>query len=218
MKTRAILLFAAVMLVAARASADPIAITGGSVFIGSIQFGPFPPFGIELLGNDTAIRGVTFAQVRPFVRVGEVVDLSDTIGITSVTFGPFEQTVHGVTYNDVLIQGSLNFAATPFIVPRAAVGQFNTSFTMTGAVSIFERQGAGAPLFTTTLTGSGTAGISLERDMGDGSFSTGATGFSFEPAREAPVPEPGTLLLIAAGLAVAAFKRGPNEGRHIRHR
>ena len=103
------------------AFADPIAITGGSVSLGALPFGSFPPFGVELFGNSTAIRAVTFNQASGFVTIGQPVDLSSSINIsTSANSGPFDQLVEGAQFHDVLLQGTLNFAATPLFRPRAA--------------------------------------------------------------------------------------------------
>jgi hypothetical protein len=204
MKIGVILRLAAAMVFAAPpAFADPIVITRGFVTIGSSFEANHPPFGFQLSGDGTDIAGVTFDQGTPIVRSGQTVDLSRTVPVTSLVFGPFEQTVQGVRYNDVVIQGSLRLAATPFVVSGAS-GSFDTPFMMTGAVSIFEHvpfQGPGAMLLTTQLTGSGSARIDLARDFGDGSFSTGSIGFVFSAPAVAPVPEPGTLLLMAGGLA-----------------
>jgi PEP-CTERM motif-containing protein len=211
MKMRLIAVFAAtVLFAAAPAFADPIVITGGSVSIGSLPFGPFPPFGVNLLGDGTDIGAVTFNEANGFVKVGQPISLSSTINISTIAFGPFDQVVQGVNFRDVLLQGTLNFAATPFIVSRGAAN--TTPFTMTGELSIFQLvpfQGPGALLLTAALTGSGTAGIGLAEDLGGGDFSTSGIGFSFSPAAVSPTPEPGTFVLVAGGLAAAVrrFKR-----------
>jgi len=85
MKMRLVVLVSTVTvgLTTPAAFADPIAITGGSVSIGALPFGPFPPFGVELLGNSTAIRAVSFDQASGFVRVGRPADLSSNVNISS---------------------------------------------------------------------------------------------------------------------------------------
>ena len=115
MKIGVILLLAAAMVFSAPpAFADPIVITRGFVTIGSFFESNHPPFGFQLSGDGTDIGGVTFDQGSPIVRIGQTVDLSRTVPVTSLVFGPFEQTVQGVRYNDVVIQGSLARRVTFF--------------------------------------------------------------------------------------------------------
>lgn len=210
MKMRLIVLVSAVTLglTTPAAFADPIAITGGDLFIGGLPFGPFPPFGVELLGDSTVIRAVTFTQTSSFVTAGRPVDLSRSISIsTSAGTGPFGQLVEGTQFHDVLVQGTLNFSATPFL---PSPGAFSTTpFTMSGKLSIFELvpfRGPGALLRTAELTGSGTAGLRLDRPI-DVSFSTSGFLYSFNPGPVSPTPDPSTLLLVSGGLAAVLRKR-----------
>ena len=184
------------------ALADPIVITGGSVSFGGF-LGPFPPFGVELLGSNTVLRGVTFNEGSPFITLGRTIDLSKSVNVsTSLSFGPLEQTVNGARFTDVVLRGTLDFRAVPFFAPGNAVGGFRTPFTMNGIVSLFvDPQHPDERVLTAQLTGSGIASIGLGRDFGNGSFSTSAMTFAFD--QPAATPEPATLLLVSGGGLIA---------------
>jgi hypothetical protein len=210
MKLRLVVLVSAVTLglTTPAAFADPIVITGGSVSLGVLPFGPFPPFGVQLFGNNTAINALTFNQASGFVTVGRPVDLSSRIGIsTSAHNGPFDQLIEGTQFHEVLVQGTLDFAATPFV---PSLGASNTTpFTMSGQLLIFDLipfERPGALLRTAELTGSGTAGIGLGGLVG-GSFTSSGLFFHFSPEPMSPTPDPSTLLLVSGGLLAVLRKR-----------
>jgi len=196
---------AALICCTSPALADPIVITGGSVSIGGF-LGPFPPFGVELLGSNTVLRGVTFNQASRFITPGRTLDLSESVNVsTSLSFGPFEQTVDGERFTDVVLRGTLDFRAVPLVVPVNATGGLRTPFTMSGIVSLFvDPQHPDERVLTAQLTGSGIASIGLGRDFGNGSFSTSGMTFAFDPP--AATPEPATILLVGGGVC-AAFRR-----------
>ena len=152
-----------------------------------------PSLHLVLSFSETARRlgRVTFNQASGFVTIGQPVDLSSSINIsTSANSGPFDQLVEGAQFHDVLLQGTLNFAATPF-VPSPG-GSNTTPFTMSGQLAIFNLvpfQGPGALVGTAMLTGSGTAGLGLDQNFGGGQFSSRGISFSFEPERCLQQPE-----------------------------
>jgi len=199
MKIRVVLLCATMIACASSGFADPIVITQGSVDLGP-AFDFEPPYGVGLQGAGTQISGVDFQSSR-FVTLGQTVDLSQTVSITSFGFG--DQTVEGVHYSDVIIRGALTFTAQPITVTDFS-SSFGAPFTMTGVVSLFEAfPGFPGPLLLTrTLSGSGSARLFVDHARLDGSASTFAT-FSFSPEDASPTPEPGTLLLLTAALASA---------------
>jgi hypothetical protein len=160
------------------------------------------------LGNSTAIEAVTFNQANGFVTVGRPVDLSSSINISTVATGPFDQLVEGAQFHDVVLQGTLQFVATPFV---PSPGASNTApFTMSGKLSIFDVSPFGDPgalLRTAALTGSGTAQLALDQDLGGGQFRSSGISFSFNPGPLSPTPDPSTLVLVSGGL-LAVLRKG----------
>ena len=180
-----------------------------------------PEGGVQLVGNDTFIVATTFTQTSGFFTVGRPLDLSQSINISTFSnnSAPIGQNVEGTDFENVLLQGTLHFAATPYVpaVIDGGVPANNTSFTMTGDLSIFEMApngGFGALLRTAALTGSGFAlprvgPGEVYRNLGDGAF-----GFDFDfffffmpPETPSPTPDPSTLLLVSGGLLAVLRKR-----------
>lgn len=89
MKMRLIVVFAVtVMFAAPQLFAEPILITGGFVSRPSFS-ASFPAVRFSApRGDGTAIQGVTFDQAGNFVRIGQVVNLSTGIFVTSLNAGP----------------------------------------------------------------------------------------------------------------------------------
>lgn len=205
-----ILAVVAASCTAVPAFADPIVITGGGISLPAIWTGLDPPFGWTLTGSGTSLGGITFAQDGgALVNVGDPINLSSTIGVSASPFrtGPFSQTVNGVTYNSVFLSGTLNFSATPGRVTSAdTTTGFQTPFTMDGSVSLFQGDPAqpfspGALLFTSPMTGRGTASMSLFPRAG--AFVSFGVSYTFADPAPDPTPEPATLALLGGGLVVA---------------
>lgn len=194
-----------IIFTASLAVADPIVITGGVVVVGSFASPSLPPFGFQLLGDNTNIGGITFAQGGGFVTVGQVINLSDTIALTWSPFsGPSGQTVNGARFEDTGVRGTLNFNAAAVRVPNNPSG-ISVPFTMTGEVSFFQQlpfEPPGPVLFTTALRGAGTASTGFFGGDG-GIFRVSGTVFSFSPAPTA-TPEPGTVGLLGTGFVLLA--------------
>jgi hypothetical protein len=79
---------------------------------------------------------------------------------------------------------------------------------LTGSLAAFDNLGlSGTPLFSTDLTGRGTAVLQFSNNAQVGLLASRIS-FRFEPA--APTPEPATILLVGpalAGLALARRRR-----------
>jgi hypothetical protein len=77
---------------------------------------------------------------------------------------------------------------------------FQAPFTFSGHLAALATQDyTGAPLFTVTLTGTGTARL-LTTVLDQGGYEFIQLEYDFEPAK--PVPEPGTLLLFSGAAAI----------------
>ena len=133
-------------------------------------------------------------------------------------------TFNGVTYEQVGSQlpgrasGSVSFTGPALIAPPAGLtatvtGPFafqgNFSFPATG----------GSPSSSASLFGGGTATIQLARPVEDIGWSYRAAVYEFDQG-PAPIPEPGTWLLVSSALAGLAARRrrmrdraGPSDKR-----
>jgi hypothetical protein len=205
-----------VMLIAAfcwpqAASAEPIpvTVTSGSTFL----YWDFSRSSFQFTGEGFLMGGEHHGGVPLGWAVGSTTTLSgsfeplvpggDEDGLSSVV-------VDDVAYNAFLV-GTITLTSEAFVVPPLASGAsqvFSVPFTASGRI-----QGYAQPsdlstlLFDIDLRGIGTA-TATGTGVSDGSFLlTQGTQYVFEdPA--APVPEPGTMLLIGSGLAgFAAVRR-----------
>jgi hypothetical protein len=199
------LMAVAFALVASGASADPIVVTSGNVFVGAPS-GLDPPFGFTLTGNGTTINGVDFALGFGGVTPGQTVNLSTSV-TPSIDLGPTSSTVNGTTYT-AWLGGHLDFSAVPFTAPASKPGSifsFAAPFTMTGTIGGFTNPSLnGKPLFSVDLRGRGTASTSV-RDVGGFFLVQLGTAYDFAPG--SPTPEPGTVLMIGTALIVVTSNR-----------
>jgi hypothetical protein len=148
---------------------------------------------------------VTFDESADFVKIGTVLNLSREIGLTTTSFGPFDQKVEGRLFKDVVLTGKVKFSAGSWRI-TADSSSFQTPFTMSGEFSLFDfnpenRHMSDTPFLTAALIGRGIASTGYHGEgIGDGFFRSGGLFYKFE-APATVTPEPGTLTLLAGGLA-----------------
>jgi hypothetical protein len=200
-----------ILSVPARANADPIILTGGSV---SQTSGNDLP-GFTVSGSNSVFSGVLGISgvVCCVFSPGDLVRLNFFAPITALPFQPSTQIVNGAVYPDTFLRGDFRFTAAPFVAPPAVAGSesfsFTTSFDMAGNVS-----GSTALLdnstdvFSVPIAGSGNATVSGSVDANSRFI---GTSLAFEFHDSAPTPEPATLILAATvllgGLAGATRPR-----------
>jgi hypothetical protein len=138
-------------------------------------------------------------------------------------FASGSATVNGTTYPSLFFEGTLQFRTSASPIPDFQTSSTSTErfsftqpFTFSGTLSGFDRLLQGPtelfPLFTTSLTGTGTATIDLLGTHVDDR--TALTYFRTTYDFAAPTPEPATLMLVGIGLSAAGIRRfGPKLSR-----
>ena len=185
----ALLVWSAVVLAPASATADPLTITRGFFTVGG-------SFGIDFVFNPI---DTTFGAPAPFVGEGNGTSPPEFARFSTP---PRTPTVFELTFANILdptsnsscpgcsYAGNLTFRQPSVPTPHDE-DAFRIPFTMTGRFEGFAPHRT-TRVFQHDIQGSGFA---IVQDF--------AVGFFFEPA-VAPTPEPASALLLLIGVAVAA--------------
>lgn len=206
MKLQSLLVASCLAIPAATAHADAIALTGGFVASRGVGLGlnfEFQGDGFQASGTfEPGVIGPEFT-CTPCVA-GDVIRLDSDFGGT-LGFGT--ATVGGTTYGGIQFAGLMNFAAAPAIAPSRR-GDFTVTEDFTFSVRLVGSRGAEGPqLFAQPLTGQGRVTAAFRRSgdpvLDPPMFDFASVRYDFSDASAAPVPEPGTLLLVAGGLGAA---------------
>ena len=210
----------------ASSSAEPIRVTAG--FFISPEDGP-PGFSFE--GDGLRLSGflpVVTASPRdlclPGCAPGTAVNMSTVAGTdtgaASFTLGTSPGALlHGMEFGDLGqfeprlgLAGMMRFdAPTVVLPPFESPEAVKVPFAFTAAVTGFAVEDAAlaVPLFNATLVGQGTATLEFLEGFG-GKFYEPYVTYTFSATPD-PIPEPGTLLLLATGVAMGArhWRRRP---------
>jgi regulation of enolase protein 1 (concanavalin A-like superfamily) len=188
------------------APANAATITSGTVSMywdGSLS-------GFQLSGAATQLNGEVL-QSPPLssLSANTTADLSSTISTTQASNHPFPATINGTSYPSVWVKGTFTFAAQPLLIPLGsdgALASFSTPFTMQGQFDGFADQAMTQPLFSVSLSGSGTATIGPLRNFSNNTWAfAGGGSESFTFAGALPAPWTSTDIGAVGQAGVASF-------------
>jgi hypothetical protein len=194
----------AVQVSATGVAADPIRVTGGSL---SFDTGDPPAFSLltssgqlfEAEGFGVDWPATCFFQCSPGVAIPISI-------VATESDGPMFFRADGVDLFPVMhfvISAPSVTLGSDTGTPNGPLEKFRRPFTFAGQLTGYASPDLiGAPIFDLTLTGSGTARLSMALE--DGRYSFASLDYEFQAD---PVPEPATLLLVGAGAALIWRRR-----------
>jgi hypothetical protein len=197
-------LIAACLAVPAATHADPVLVTGGGYtpdFEGHLF--RFTGDGFDLVQNELLFFPDWDSGICRICHPGDPVDLSAHFDGTA-GFGSGSGTIGGTTYAALTYQGSLDFRVTPVVFPTPddTFVSLTAPFVFTGFLRAFA---GGREVFAEELRGQGSANAFFTGDSLEMRPEESEPRFHFTAA--APVPEPGTMVLVALGAFAAVARR-----------
>lgn len=192
------------LVIAPSVHADPIVITSGFISVTGLGGGPtYSLSGQNFSATGAGEQGFTAPQTCSPCPSGTSLGLASTFIGTSIGGGSV--TINGMTFTNIAIDGILTITGTPLTVPAALTditisGPFSLVGSIIGCELPRTNCNASNALFTTDLTGQGTATVSLIFDgivNGNSLYSFRNVTYNFQSAE---IPEPLTIALLATGL------------------
>lgn len=199
-------------------SADPLPITSGR-FLLDIEGDQFTFNGAGFTLTTLAPDGLTnlypdglgiystkqFQAKCFFCAEGQLIDWSFQTTGGEQLLGRGDARLDGVNATHVDFLGSMRFNAVPMPLSSDGLLEFDFLAPFSFAAMIRGVRG-GEELFAREFIGSGRLAVHYETSMTPGVFVSDDDTELFEFSA-APIPEPGTLLLIGSGLAAATLRR-----------
>lgn len=217
--TPALLLFA-LFLLPAIARADTIVINSGSLWING-NSGSLFSFGnmarrFAVSNTQHPGDGGNVQRCQPCTG-GQTISLDGYFAAESaLTSGP--AVVDGISYNQLFYAGALQFTVGNIVIPQIeqSLLTITAPFTLSGFMEGYPTAQLNTPpIFSTMLSGQGLATLQLSGHFAPGFgylYDFASIRYDFAPA--APVPEPGPLGLLGAGLAsLVSYVRLRRKGR-----
>jgi hypothetical protein len=198
--------FLVIALATSQVSAEPVRIVGGV-----LSFDSGDPLHYVFEGDGFRLTGFDFfSSDNPGFRClpcapGTLIDLDALFGPGDLGQGFFGGDGFLDAGTRVFTEGTLRFD-TGATLAAAAAGVTSAPFIFTGELAGYlDASRAGVPLFQTSLVGQGRLLFTLAMNEQGGGLITDDMTYVFEDS--APVPEPATVLLAAAGLGCIARRR-----------
>jgi hypothetical protein len=197
------------LLCGSRATAEPIKVTG--------TLGLTDEPGTFLLeGSGFSIRGEWFPSTVVGTYWFDVCRDSTCAPATTVDFGTttygmsvmdsqtLRGTIAGTFYDELFVDARFTFDGPRVTAPDDEFGAAAGPFIMDGRLIAYLDVSRTNPLLFADVSGSGTAHVSFVPNQATGGLAP--IGLDYQLVSPQPVPEPSTMLLVAAGLIACRYR------------